>query len=106
MIGRQTASRAGEPLILEGDFVEAPSQMLEEFFHDYGIIAGFAQHYQTGEVLPKELCERMVSARSAYGRAAGIDAGPLLATAVSLRLPHRGPGELRTSTRLPKTRSG
>ncbi len=67
---------------VEGDFVEAPSQMLEEFFHDYGVITTFARHYQTGALLPKDLYERMVSA-DAYGRAAD-EQFQLAATAVSL----------------------
>jgi thimet oligopeptidase len=53
---------------IENDFVEAPSQMLEEFFHDYGVLASFAHHYETGAVLPQELFARMERA-SAYGRA-------------------------------------
>ena len=47
---------------IEGDFVEAPSQMLEEFFHDYGVLSTFARHYQTQQVLPRELYERMTRA--------------------------------------------
>jgi thimet oligopeptidase len=53
---------------VEGDFIEAPSQMLEEFFHDYGVLSSFARHYQSGEVLPQELYTRMNRA-DAYGRA-------------------------------------
>jgi thimet oligopeptidase len=53
---------------IEGDFVEAPSQMLEEFFHDYGVLSGFAHHYQSGAVLPRELYERMTRADT-YARA-------------------------------------
>jgi thimet oligopeptidase len=55
---------------VERDFVEAPSQMLEEFFHDYEVLSSFARHYQTGKVLPKELYARMDRA-DAYGRASG-----------------------------------
>ena len=43
---------------VEGDFVEAPSQMLEEFFHDYGVLGSFAHHYQTGAVVPRALFDR------------------------------------------------
>ena len=43
----------------EGDFVEAPSQMLEEMFHDPHILQSFAKHYQTGEVMPLETIDRM-----------------------------------------------
>jgi thimet oligopeptidase len=54
----------------EGDFVEAPSQMLEEFFHSYSVLAPFARHYQTGEVLPQAMFARM-NAAGAYGRGRG-----------------------------------
>jgi thimet oligopeptidase len=52
----------------EGDFVEVPSQMLEEFFEDAELVRTFAKHYQTGEPLPYDVFERMVKA-SAHGRA-------------------------------------
>jgi thimet oligopeptidase len=43
----------------EWDFVEAPSQMLEEWTRDTLTLQTFARHYQTGELLPAELVERM-----------------------------------------------
>lgn len=55
----------------EGDFVEAPSQMLEEFFHDARLLQTFARHYKTGEPLPTALIERMNRA-SAFGRALSV----------------------------------
>jgi thimet oligopeptidase len=55
----------------EWDFVEAPSQMLEEFFRDPKLLATFARHYETGETLPAEIVQRMNRA-SAFGRADGI----------------------------------
>jgi thimet oligopeptidase len=55
----------------EWDFVEAPSQMLEEFFRDPKLLASFARHYESGEPLPAETVERMNRA-SAFGRADGI----------------------------------
>ena len=51
----------------ELDFVEAPSQMLEEMFHDPAILQGFAKDYKTGEVMPLELISRMNRA-SYFGR--------------------------------------
>jgi thimet oligopeptidase len=53
---------------VEGDFVESPSQMLEEMFHDPAILQSFGKHYQTGQVLPANLIANM-NAASAYGRA-------------------------------------
>ena len=32
----------------EGDFIEVPSQMLEEFFRDEKLLQAFAKHYETG----------------------------------------------------------
>jgi thimet oligopeptidase len=52
----------------EGDFVEVPSQMLEEFFRDPRLLAGFAHHYETNEAIPAELVLRMNRA-GAFGRA-------------------------------------
>jgi thimet oligopeptidase len=52
----------------EGDFVEVPSQMLEEFFRDPHLLALFAHHYETGEPIPAELVQRMNRA-GAFGRA-------------------------------------
>ena len=52
----------------EGDFIEVPSQMLEEFFRDPGLLASFAHHYETDEPIPAELVQRMNSA-GAFGRA-------------------------------------
>ena len=34
---------------MEGDFAEAPSQMLEEWMRSPQVLASFARHYQTGE---------------------------------------------------------
>jgi thimet oligopeptidase len=52
----------------EGDFVEVPSQMLEEFFRDAKLLQSFARHYQTGEPIPTELVATMNQA-GAFGRA-------------------------------------
>ena len=55
----------------EWDFVEAPSQMLEEFFRDPKLLASFARHFECGEPLAEETVQRMNHA-SAFGRADGI----------------------------------
>jgi len=65
--GRQRwAGQSG--IATEGDFVEVPSQMLEEFFEDAELLQTFAKHYQTGEPIPTETVQRMTKA-SAHGRA-------------------------------------
>lgn len=53
---------------MEMDFVEAPSQMLEELIRCPQVLSSFAHHYKTGEPIPIELVTRMNRA-SAYGRA-------------------------------------
>jgi thimet oligopeptidase len=52
---------------LESDFVEAPSQMLEEWMHDPKVLATFARNYQTNEPIPAELVARANRA-DAFGR--------------------------------------
>jgi len=73
----------------ETDFVEAPSQMLEEFFRDPGILRSFAKHYQTNETLPADLIDRMNRA-SAYGRAGWVQA-QLFYSTYSLEVHDRAP---------------
>jgi thimet oligopeptidase len=57
---------------VEWDFVEAPSQMLEEFFRDKTIVDSFAKNYKTGEVLPEDLFAKMLRA-DAFGRGIGYE---------------------------------
>jgi thimet oligopeptidase len=57
---------------MESDFVEAPSQMLEEWIRSPQVLAKFARHYKTGEPIPAELVARMNRA-SAFGRGIWVD---------------------------------
>lgn len=57
---------------MERDFVEAPSQMLEEWIWDYNTIKNFATNAK-GEAIPKELVDKMVRARD-FGLATGTAA--------------------------------
>jgi len=50
---------------IEWDFVEAPSQLLEEWTRRYESLSRFAKHYKTGAPIPKELVERMEHAGTA-----------------------------------------
>src|SRR5207248_9377573 len=54
-------------ITMEGDFVEAPSQMLEEWMHSPQVFAWFARHDKTGEPIPGELVGRKKRA-TAFGR--------------------------------------
>jgi thimet oligopeptidase len=47
----------------EWDFVEAPSQMLENWVYDYDTLASFARD-AAGDPIPRDLVERMNAARS------------------------------------------
>jgi thimet oligopeptidase len=73
----------------EGDFIEVPSQMLEEFFRDEKLLQAFARHYETDEVLPAELIRTMKRA-GAFGRADWIRT-QLYYTTLSLDLHDRDP---------------
>jgi thimet oligopeptidase len=73
----------------EGDFIEVPSQMLEEFFRDVALLQSFARHYETGEVLPAELIRKMKLA-GAFGRADWVRS-QLYYTTLSLDLHDQDP---------------
>ena len=73
----------------EGDFIEVPSQMLEEFFRDEKLLQSFARHYETGQVLPTELIQNLKRA-SAFGRADGMRT-QLYYTTLSLDLHDQDP---------------
>ncbi|HEV2647339.1 MAG TPA: M3 family metallopeptidase [Acidobacteriaceae bacterium] len=57
---------------VEWDFVEVPSQMLEEFLRDKKIVDSFAKHYETGELMPDDLFRKMLRA-DAFGRGLGYE---------------------------------
>lgn len=46
------------------DFVEMPSQIFENWAWEYESVALFAKHYQTGEVLPEQLFNKVLEARN------------------------------------------
>jgi thimet oligopeptidase len=62
---QQWAGVAG--ISMESDFVEAPSQMLEEWIRSPQVLAKFARHYKTAEPIPAELVTRANRA-AAFGR--------------------------------------
>jgi thimet oligopeptidase len=76
-------------LTMEWDFVEAPSQMLEELLRSPQVLASFARDYRTGRPIPEELVRRMNRA-AAFGRA-GFVGGQLAYTAVSYEIYHADP---------------
>ena len=58
MLGRSALASQG-PFNVKGDFVEAPSQFLENWCWEYESLKLFAKHYKTGETLPLELFKKM-----------------------------------------------
>ena len=73
--------------VAEWDFVEAPSQLLEEWIFDHSVLRRFAKHVETGEVIPEGLVTRLREARD-FGRATGVQRQLMLA-ALALRLHDR-----------------
>ncbi len=74
---------------IEWDFIEAPSQLFEEWARDPATLARFARNPETGATIPADLLRRL-SAADAFGRAARYLRQVALA-AVSLDLYDRPP---------------
>ena len=49
------------------DFVEFPSQVMENWMSEPEVLKTFAKHYQTGEVIPDEIIAKMKAANSFNG---------------------------------------
>jgi len=79
----------------EWDFVEAPSQMLEEWCWDASVLRRFARHVETGEPIPADLVERMRAADE-FGKGLRVRQQMFYA-ATSLRFHDRDPRELDTT---------
>jgi len=74
---------------IQWDFIEAPSQMLEEWAWDPGVLQTFARHYKTGEPLPAAIAKRMKTADD-FGRGLWVRQQMFYA-ALSLQLYSRNP---------------
>ncbi|MDQ3401370.1 MAG: Zn-dependent oligopeptidase [Chloroflexota bacterium] len=81
--------------VAEWDFVEAPSQFLEEWIFDYGVLRRFAKHVETGEPITEELVQRLRAARD-FGRGVFVQRQLFLA-AISLEYHDRDPQDLDTT---------
>jgi thimet oligopeptidase len=77
---------------VERDFVEAPSQLLEEWVRDAETLATFAVHHETGEPIPAELVARMLAAEE-FGRGLFVRQQMFYAT-LSYELFRRDPAAL------------
>jgi thimet oligopeptidase len=79
---------------LEWDFIEAPSQMFEEWARDPKILQTFAHHYKTNEPIPADMITRMRRADE-FGK--GIDVRrQMYLAAISLNFYNRKPESLDT----------
>ncbi len=83
----------------EWDFVEAPSQMLQEWVWDYETISRFAKN-RDGEVIPEELLNKMIAARD-FGLGMGTRRQLSLA-AMSLNLYNDDPATIDVDELFPR----
>ena len=61
----------------EGDFVEAPSQIMEHWCWKPEVLQRFARHHETGDPIPADLVDRLVAARN-------LDVGLMMLRQISL----------------------
>ena len=92
VLGGQQRWAGQSGIATEGDFVEVPSQMLEEFFEDPALLQTFAKHYETGEPIPTSTVKLMTRA-AAHGRALSTLTQVMYAT-YSMETHDRRAGEL------------
>ncbi len=95
VLGGHTRWAAHSGVSTEWDFVEAPSQMLEEWVWDPDVLATFARHVETGEPIPAPLVRRMKAADE-YGKGLMVRQQMFYA-ATSLELHRRDPDGLDTT---------
>ncbi|WP_158586742.1 M3 family metallopeptidase [Aurantiacibacter zhengii] len=62
IFGSRNALAGASMAAVEWDFIEAPSQILENWVYDYDTLAGFAVNAE-GETIPRDLVERMNAVR-------------------------------------------
>jgi thimet oligopeptidase len=95
VLGGHTRWAAHSGVATEWDFVEAPSQMLEEWVWEPEVLARFARHVETGAAIPADLVRRMKAADE-YGKGLMVRQQMFYA-ATSLELHRRDPRGLDTT---------
>ncbi len=78
----------------EQDFIEAPSQLLEEWTWDASVLQTFARHYQTNEPIPAALVKQMKRADE-FGKALTVRRQMVYAK-LSLSIYDRDPAQVKT----------
>ena len=63
MLSDATYGRLASTNVLT-DFVELPSQLMEHWFSERQVLKEFARHFETGEVVPEEILEKLEAAES------------------------------------------
>ncbi|MDE3112025.1 MAG: Zn-dependent oligopeptidase [Chloroflexota bacterium] len=90
MRGRLRWGRLARPV--EFDFIEAPSQFLEQWIFDPSVLRRFARHVRTGEPIPEGMVAKLREARD-FGR--GVDQQRMaFMSMVSLELHDRDPRDI------------
>jgi len=71
--------------VSEGDFMEAPSQFLEEWISDHSVLTRFAKHIETGKPIPEDLVKRLRDARD-FGKGLRVLASSVALSRLSIAL--------------------
>jgi thimet oligopeptidase len=95
VLGGHTRWSAHSGVATEWDFVEAPSQLLEEWVRDPVVLRRFARHVETGEPVPSDLVRRLDDSEE-FGKGLTVRQQMFYA-AVSLELHRRDPEGLDTT---------
>ena len=87
------------------DFVELPSQIMENWGYEPEYLRGFAKHYASGELIPQELIDKIAATKNylaAYYQVRQLDFGILdMAWHSSQSVPEEGTAEFEKSVLKP-----